>query len=157
VSVRPAERADRSWIAEVLRTRWGGTGIVLRGRWIEALELPALIVQHEGRRWGLATYELRSAECEIITLDALEQHAGVGTALLEAVAQIAREHNLRRLIVVTTNDNLDALRFYQRRGFAIAQVRADAIAESRRLKASIPATGCYGIPIRDEVELICTL
>jgi ribosomal protein S18 acetylase RimI-like enzyme len=55
--------------------------------------------------------------------------------------------------VITTNDNLDALRFYQRRGFRITKVHTDALKESRRLKSEIPETGLYEIPICDEIEL----
>jgi len=35
--------------------------------------------------------------------------------------------------------------------------RPNAVAQSRRLKPSIPLTGCYHIPIRDEIELVRTL
>ncbi len=55
--------------------------------------------------------------------------------------------------MITTNDNLDALRFYQRRGFTITNVHTDALKESRRLKPEIPKTGLYDIPMRDEIEL----
>jgi hypothetical protein len=57
------------------------------------------------------------------------------------------------LRVTTTNDNLDALRFYQKRGFQIVAVRPGAVDESRRVKPSIPVIGEHGIPIRDEIEL----
>jgi hypothetical protein len=57
------------------------------------------------------------------------------------------------LPVTTTNDNLNALRFYQRRGFRITEVRPRAVDDARRLKPSIPIVGEYGIPIRDEIEL----
>ena len=58
----------------------------------------------------------------------------------------------RRAWLITTNDNLDAIRFYQRRGFTIATVHAGAIEQSRTIKPSIPLVGSYGIPIRDEIE-----
>ena len=151
--VRAATDDDRQWIGEVLRARWGGPGIVVHGRMLDGLVLPALIAENEGRRCGLATYECRGAEWELVTLDALEQHCGIGTALVDAVADLARAQGAERLLVMTTNDNVDALRFYQRRGFVISAVRPGAIEESRRLKQSIPPTGCYGIPIRDEIEL----
>jgi hypothetical protein len=53
---------------------------------------------------------------------------------------------------VTTNDNLRALRFYQRRLRPLA-VHRDAIARSRALKPSIPEVGVDGIPLRHELEL----
>jgi hypothetical protein len=56
--------------------------------------------------------------------------------------------------VVTTNDNLDALRFYQRRGFRLAVLRPGAVDRSREsLKPGIPETGAGGIRLRDELEL----
>jgi len=77
----------------------------------------------------------------------------VGTALLEAVERLARAAGCEHLWLVTTNDNIDAIRFYQRRGFRIAAVNADAVTESRRkLKPGIPEIGAYNIPIRDEIE-----
>ena len=56
--------------------------------------------------------------------------------------------------LVATNDNRSALRFYQRRGLAITQVRPGAVGAARRtLKPSIPLAGEHGIPIRDEILL----
>ena len=56
--------------------------------------------------------------------------------------------------LVTTNDNLEALRFYQRRGFVLSALRAGAMDEARRkLKPRISRVGDFGIPIRDEIEL----
>lgn len=152
--VRAASDADHSWIAQVSPARWGGTAIALRGALIDALALPALVAEQNERRCGLLTYQCGADAWEIVTLDALEQHCGVGTALVGAVADLARRDGVKHLVVVTTNDNLDALRFYQRRGFVLSAVRAGALAISRRLKPSIPLTGCYGIPIRDELELV---
>jgi hypothetical protein len=63
----------------------------------------------------------------------------------------------RKIWTITTNDNLDAMRFYQRRGFRIAAVRPGAVAAARRLKPTIPELGEHGIPIRDEIELALTL
>jgi hypothetical protein len=54
----------------------------------------------------------------------------------------------------TTNDNVDALRFYQRRGFRLAELHAGGVDKSRAtLKPDIPTTGEYGIPLRDELIL----
>ena len=104
-------------------------------------------------RVGLLTYEVIGDQCEVVTLDAFTQFAGVGTALMNRVIDEARTQGCRRLWLITTNDNLDAVRFYQKRGFTIAAVHVNAIAHSRTLKPSIPLIGNYGIPIRDEVEL----
>jgi hypothetical protein len=69
------------------------------------------------------------------------------------VADEARRRQLTRLTVTTTNDNLDALRFYQRRDFRLIAVRPGAADEARRLKPQIPEVGNYDIPLHDELEL----
>jgi len=88
-----------------------------------------------------------------VSLDALEQWRGIGTALLAAVEEAARTAGCTRLWLITTNDNTGALRFYQRRGMVLAAMHPDAIAASRAIKPAIPAIGNHRIPIRDELEL----
>ena len=88
-------------------------------------------------------------------LEAFAPGTGIGTALVEACAAAARTGGAVHLAVVTTNDNLDALRFYQRRGFRLVEIRPGAVDEARsRLKPAIPALGLHGIPMRDELVLV---
>ena len=102
----------------------------------------------------MATYVLDGTRCELLTLHTSRQFEGTGSALLSAVRDQATSAGCTRLCVTTTNDNLDALRFYQRRGFRLAHLRAGAVDESRaRLKPEIPDVGSHGIPLRDELEL----
>lgn len=151
-TIRPAENTDRPWMLEVVRG-WGADFIVSRGRKIFAAELPAFLAEDvDGEKLGLLTYEIIGDQCEIITLDAFTKFSGVGTALIQSAIDTARSAGCRRVWLITTNDNLDAIRFYQRRGFTIAAVHVNAIAPSRTLKPSIPLIGNYGIPIRDEIE-----
>ncbi|MEW6568999.1 MAG: GNAT family N-acetyltransferase [Chloroflexota bacterium] len=153
VLIRPLEEDDRAWAEELITARWGGVQIVSRGRVWEAPALPGFVAWRGGVRVGLATYRVEEAECELVTLDAVPSRHGVGTALLRAVEQAARRAGCRRLWLITTNDNLQALRFYQRRGFHLAALHVGAVEASRRLKPSIPQVGAHGIPLRDELEL----
>ncbi len=102
---------------------------------------------------GLVTYHLEDDACEIVTLDSDLPGQGVGTALVRAVRQFARDEGCRRLWLVTTNDNLSALRFYQKRGFTLAALRTNAVERARELKPELPLVGNDGIPLRDEIEL----
>jgi len=154
VVVRPACEADRAWISELLEHRWGSTVIFRCQRSDDASRLPALVAEERGRPAGVATYRVEPPECEVVTLDALTKWTGVGTALLRAVEEEARRAGCGRVWLVTTNDNVDALRFYQRRGYRIAAINVGAVEEARRShKPSIPSSGCYGVPIRDEIVL----
>ena len=133
---------------------WGAEFVVSRGRKVFPQELPGLLAESDdGRKIGLITWEIIRNQCEIVTLDAFEKYCGIGTALIEEVSEIAVQSQCVRLWLITTNDNIDAIRFYQRRGFSIAAVHTNALKQSRKIKPSIPRIGQYGIPLRDEIEL----
>ena len=153
MKIRENQLKDQPWIDKILNERWRGK-IVVHGETFDPRLLPALIA---GEQEGLATYQIQPTNglvcAELITLDAITANQGVGTALIEALVSRLRAEGVTLLRVTTTNDNLDALRFYQRRGFRIAAVRPGAVDEARRVKPSIPVIGEYGIPIRDELEL----
>jgi ribosomal protein S18 acetylase RimI-like enzyme len=150
--VRALRAEERAWAADVVRESWDET-VVSGGREHRPAGLPALVVEADGERAGLATYLIEDGDCELVTLDALTVGAGIGGALVEALAQTARAAGCTRLRLVTTNDNLPALRLYQRHGFVLAAVRLGGVAVTRRRKPQIPATGHAGIPIRDELVL----
>jgi RimJ/RimL family protein N-acetyltransferase len=91
-----------------------------------------------------------------MSLNSLVPSIGIGTALIEAVKNVARESGCNRVCLTTTNDNLNALRFYQKRGFVLVTIRRDVIKIARQYKP-IPLIGANGIPIRDEIELELTI
>jgi ribosomal protein S18 acetylase RimI-like enzyme len=115
--------------------------------------LPCLLAISDGQIVGMATYAPTGADCELVTLDAFEPRRGIGTALLARAVDEAAARRCRRLWLITTNDNVDALRFYQRRGLRIVAVHRGAVDEARLAKPSIAAVGEYGIPLHDELEL----
>jgi GNAT superfamily N-acetyltransferase len=158
IRVRPRVAADEPAVAPFLE-RWWSSVVARRGELLRPLDHTALVAEDEsGRLLGVMTYVVRGDECEVLTLHADERGRGVGSALIEEVRRIAVEAGCRRLWLITTNDNVDALRFYQRRGFRLAALHAGAVDESRaRLKPSIPEVGEYGIPLRDELELELSL
>ena len=106
-----------------------------------------------GQLSGFLHYELREDACEILTLASLDEGRGIGTALLAQVESLAKEKGLHLIHLVTTNDNLHSLGFYQRRGYCIAAVFPGQIEVSRQIKPTIPLIGENQIPIRDEIRL----
>lgn len=127
--------------------------MVGRGGVWKPAELPGFGAFDGDRCVGLVTYELDGDACEIVTIDALEEGQGIGTALLEAVVAAAREAGCVRVQLLTTNNNLRALAFYQKRGFRLVALVPGAIDEERSLKPSIPLVDSAGLPIRDELHL----
>lgn len=154
VEIKPVTDADRSWILQMTQDRWGSNVVVSRGRVHRPDTLPGFVARQQGQPVGLITYRLQGDQGEIITVDSLTEKQGIGTALIEAVRQAAKAAGCTRLWLITTNDNLEALGFYQKRGFTLVQVHRQAIDKlSRPLKPEIPQIGQHGIPIRDEIEL----
>lgn len=154
LTVRPAVAADRPAVEAFLAAH--NADLVARlGELVDARRHPALIAETaDGALAGVATWIAADDAVEILTLHAARRWQGAGTALVAAVRSVARANGARRLWLITTNDNLDALRFYQRRGFRLVRVHAGAVDRSRAtLKPGIPVVGEHGIPIRDELEL----
>ncbi len=181
LQVRPKNTADAAWADAFMIERWAGTLVHSGGRIHDTRQLPGLVAEVDGVAAGLLHYvfrpevfraevfraevfrpevfgaEIRAEVCEVVTLDARQRVGGVGSALIEAVVSAATAHGCRELVVTTTNDNLDALRFYQRRGFALAALRPRALDAVRAAKPGLPETGAHGIPLRDELDLVRTL
>jgi GNAT superfamily N-acetyltransferase len=154
MQIRRNEPGDRGALQAFLERRFSAR-VARRGELIDALAQPSLLALDGDRLAGVLTYIVGSAECEVLTLHAEQRFGGVGSALIEAVRDVAAQAGCTRLRLTTTNDNLDALRFYQRRGFRLDVLRAGAVDDCRaRLKPEIPRTGDYGIPLRDELELV---
>lgn len=153
IVIRPIKKSDREWIIDTIIAHWISTRIVTRGRIHHAENLPGFIALHSGKRVGLLTYLIMNKECEIITLNSLVKKKGVGSKLIEAVREIAIRTECDRLWLITTNDNIPALHFYQKRGFHLVAVYKNALEKSRQLKPEISMTGMFGIPLWDEIEL----
>lgn len=151
----PTSEADRRWLTAFWLAQWGSDSMVTRGTMHRLPDGMSLIARGETGNVGAATYVLdpEDGSCELLSLNAAARGRGVGSALLAAAEESARKRGSRKIWMVTSNDNLDALRFYQRRGYRLVTVHAGAIDDARRLKPSIPAIGNHGIPLHDEIEL----
>jgi RimJ/RimL family protein N-acetyltransferase len=132
---------------------WGSPQMVISSGVYNCSELDGFaIVNAEDQIIGLITYVFRNNECEIISLDSLEEGKGIGTILVQEVERAARHHQCGRVTLVTTNDNVQALKFYQKRGFQLVKIHRNAVGRAREIKPEIPLIGIDGIPLRDEIE-----
>jgi len=161
ISVRRLARpAELGWAEEVLEHEFAGRMQARRGELMDPLEGEALVAEVDGALAGLITYHvsavgtLPEAEIRCLVVAAAARRQGVGTALLDAARGELREEGVRRAWTVTTNDNVTAIGFYQRRGWHLSALRQGAVDEARRsLKPAIGEIAANGTPIRDELEL----
>ena len=153
ITIPPINIEDREWVSKFILELWGSNMVVSRGVVYYPQDLPGFVALHQSEKVGLVTYNITGASCEIVTIDSIRPSSGIGTALIETVRDIAIKSACKRLWLITTNDNMNALRFYQKRGFVLVVVHRNALELSRRLKPEIPQIGNDGIPLRDEIEL----
>ncbi|WP_201712932.1 GNAT family N-acetyltransferase [Rossellomorea arthrocnemi] len=141
-------------IINFFHRHWGSPEMVISSGVYDCAALDGFaVLSGEDVIAGLITYVVEGGVCEIISLDSLEEKKGIGTALMKEVEKVATENRCKRITLITTNDNLPALKFYQKRGFMISHIHRFAVEKARRIKPDIPLIGHDGIPIRDEIEL----
>ena len=117
-------------------------------------KLPAypVVATLDGRRVGLALVAVRDREYEVVAISTTEPRRGVGRALMQRCFAEARARRCRRVWLVTTNNNIAAIAFYQRVGMDLRALHWQAVRASRELKPTIPKRDAAGIPIAHELE-----
>lgn len=151
IDVVALDDATRKAAHDLMRQQWGDR-VVSLGRLVDPFEVPACVALSDGDFAGVAAYLIDADELEVVALASTGAVSGVGRALMAEMVAVARRAGLRRVHLITTNDNLQAIGFYQIIGMTIARVGVNAMEEARKLKPEIPMVGNKGIPIRDEIE-----
>jgi GNAT superfamily N-acetyltransferase len=151
--IREKNNGDNSWISEKLKENWGSSIIVSRRKRYEPSGLNGFIIENSEKKLGICLYRIENNECEMVVLEAFEQRKGIGTALLNKLMEYCSSDRIKRIWLITTNDNIDALRYYQKHGFVFVCIYRNEIEYSRKMKPEIPILGNYGITIKDEIEM----
>ncbi len=150
----PLGNADWQWMQALWKREWGGLTMVSRGTTHRLEHLSALIaVDGEDQYLGLITWSSSGAEAEVTSLNAVNENRGVGSALLDTCENDAYRQGIHRVWLITTNDNIRALAFYQKRGYRIEAVFPGAVDTARKDKPEIPVIAANGVPIHDEILL----
>ncbi|HSL45813.1 MAG TPA: GNAT family N-acetyltransferase [Anaerolineales bacterium] len=150
---RRLSEADLPRLRQFWVEHWGGEEMITRDKVYHPEQLEGFVIEENGEWMGLLTFVIEAGECEVTSLDSLREGLGIGSMLIQKAIEEARTQDCRRLFLITTNDNLNALGFYQKRGFEIVTIYRGAVNESRKKKPGIPLVGMNGIPLRDEIEL----
>lgn len=143
---------NRDEINEFIKIHWFSTDMVIRGEIVDMTKVDGFAMYENEKITGLITYRIIDSECEITSLDSLEEKRGIGTALINKVRELAVKDGLKKLKLITTNDNINALRFYQKYGFDMARLYHNSMEGARKLKPAIPLIGDNSIPLRHEIE-----
>ena len=150
--IQPICESLRATIQPIIDKSWNGPYLAINGKLWDTRTMPGFAATVNNEILGYLLYEFHDDECEIMVLESIAQNIGIATALIEQVKQEAKSNGINTVIVQTSNDNIHAFRFYQRRGFAIREIRLGAYESARKLKPTIPLVGRDGIPLCDEIE-----
>ncbi|KGR82200.1 GNAT family N-acetyltransferase [Lysinibacillus odysseyi] len=150
IEEKQADTVNRFFIEQ-----WGSSEMVVSSGVYNCAALDGFAALDEkGEIIGLITFDRKETEVEIISLDSLLEGQGIGSMLLERTEQLAQAENIKQITLLTTNDNLNALKFYQKRGYRLCLIFPNAVTDARKVKPSIPLIGEYGIPLQDELQLV---
>ena len=153
MDIRWIDPASRERINALIVRQWYTMQMVVHGESIDLGEAEGYYACEDDEITGLITYRITGKEMEILSLDSLQEGKGVGTGLLSTVISAAMKAGIQRIRLITTNDNLAALRFYQKRGFDMCRLYCNALDHARKIKPEIPLIGMDGIPLKHEIEL----
>ena len=152
--IRAINKKDKEWIKKFILREWASEKVISWSKIYYPYKIPGFVALANKKYLGLITYRIEKKNCEIVTLNSIKKRVGIGTALIEKVKKVALKSNCKKLKVATTNDNINALRFYQKRGFYLVDIRPNVVAFYRKkINPEIPLIGNYKIPIRDELRL----
>lgn len=151
-SIVEINKEIRKQVNNILINEWEATDIIIRGKVIDGTKLDGFVAIDNNKIIGLITFIIEKEECEICSLNSFIENKGIGTNLINKVKEYAKQKNCTRLKLITTNDNIRGLEFYQRRGFVFSNIYKNAIENSRKIKPQIPIFADNGLPIRDEIE-----
>jgi len=140
---------DNKAVSNIIN-EWGSDILVTRGNIYKADELDGVLVYENGKIIGLGLYKIKN-DCEIVLLETFTQNKGIGSKIIEKIKEIAKAKNCKRVWLITSNENINAIKFYQKRGFHISNIYLNAMEEARKIKPEIPKIA-NGIEIRDEIE-----
>ena len=153
MDVQRIDQGNRSRIDAFIVDHWFTREMVVHGECFDLGKAEGFYVEKDGAVTGLLTYRVFDGTMEILSLDSIHENQGIGTSLLNMAIFEAKALKCCRITVITTNDNLHALRFYQKRGFDIVALHRNALDLARKLKPEIPNKGIDGISLRHEFEL----
>lgn len=145
-------RSNRNLMNAFIEKHWFTTTMVIRGQEIDMTKADGFCFREGNEIIGLITYFIEGGILEITSLDSIRENHGIGSHLVDAVICEAKEKNLQKITLITTNDNINAIRFYQKRGFDMVHLFHNAMDVSRKIKPEIPLIGENQIPLRHEIE-----
>ena len=139
-----------AWLVAEL---WGSEIVAVHGTCLRPAELGGFIAERSRRVVGLLTYQLVGTMLEIVTLNAIDRRAGIGTMLIEAA--VGRRGGPAAVRSGSPPPTTTSMRSASTSAAASGWPSSGPARSTSPASASreIPRVGDYGIPLRDEIDL----
>ena len=147
--IQPNEKQE---IKALFVREWNSNMMVSRGHQHLVENLECVIATTEDKISGVLTFNIQNNQAEIVSLESFEEGKGIGIKLLDFALNHFKMLDLERIWLITSNDNCNAMRFYQKRDWIMVNIHLNAIEEARKMKPEIPLIGYDNIPILHEIE-----
>lgn len=152
VKIECITEENRKLLIPFIKENWHDIMMVIKGEQVDISEEDGFCILDGQNVEAVVTYRMKNNICEITLLHTAKQQCGIGTRLVQEVIKAAREKGADTITVVTTNDNIGAIAFYQKIGFDMEMLYRNSMDYVRKLKPTVPAIGDNNIPLRHEIE-----
>ena len=118
-SIREFAPADVAWAEALLRADMGGRDQARLGGVVDALAFPGFVADDDGERLGLVTFRADGRVVEIVYIEAVTRHQGVGTLLMKRMSEIAKARGLAGFTASVLATNQRMLGVFFRSGYEV--------------------------------------
>src|SRR5208283_896292 len=98
------------WIKNIYIQTWSGDICVSRGKVQKVDDFTGgFVAEISGQNVGFVTYTVTGSELEITGLVSLKEKSGIGSELVKAVIDLGKKQKIKKICLLTTNDNLNGI------------------------------------------------
>ena len=148
---------NRKLVNQFILDHWYEVVMIIKGERVDISSSDGFCIIDGQTVTGLITYRLKNNICEITLLHTIVQNRGIGRQLVQKVIETVKNNHVDTITVVTTNDNIGAIAFYQKIGFDMVQIYHDSMDYVGKFKPGVPIMGENHIPLRHEIEFFMYL
>jgi len=94
--ILPIDDREREWVRRFITKEWGSEKIVARGKIYYPHKLGGFLAKQGRKYLGLVTYDIDKGDCHITTINSIIPRKGIGTALIEAVKDVAVKKRVQK-------------------------------------------------------------
>ena len=117
--IKPITIDNKQRVIHFFEEHWGSSQMIISSGIYDCAKLVGFLYEESDEILGLLTYTIHEDALEVISLDSIREGQGIGSKLMHELELLAKKVGLEKITLITTNDNLAALKFYQKKAIAL--------------------------------------